>query len=73
MGSAFVAGDEDPSVGRFITVDGTRLHYIDRGSGIPVILLHGNGSMIGDFVSSGITERLGPGHRVVARDNGLSR
>src|SRR5882672_10949200 len=68
MGLALVANAVDPAVGRFITVDGTRLHYIDRGSGIPVILLHGNGSMIGDFVSSGITERLGPGHRVVTFD-----
>lgn len=60
--------DADPAVGSFITVDGTRLHYIDRGTGTPVILLHGNGSMIGDFVSSGITERVGPGHRVLAFD-----
>ncbi len=68
MGLALVEEAEDPAAGRFITVDGTRLHYIDRGTGTPVVLLHGNGSMIGDFVSSGITERLGPGHRVITFD-----
>jgi pimeloyl-ACP methyl ester carboxylesterase len=68
MELALAAETERPPVGRFITVDGTRLHYLDRGSGTPVILLHGNGSMIADFVSSGITERIGAGHRVVAFD-----
>jgi pimeloyl-ACP methyl ester carboxylesterase len=68
MASALTAEAEDLPVGCFITVDGTRLHYLDRGTGTPVILLHGNGSMIGDFVSSGITERVGPGHRVIAFD-----
>ena len=52
----------------FITADGARLHYFEKGSGTPVVLLHGNGSMIGDFVSSGITERAATGHRVIAFD-----
>jgi hypothetical protein len=25
----------NPPLGRFITVDGVRLHYVDRGTGIP--------------------------------------
>ena len=66
------AGTDDLSharaAGQYLSVDGTRLHYIDRGEGTPVVLLHGNGSMIGDFISSGITERLGHGYRVVAFD-----
>jgi pimeloyl-ACP methyl ester carboxylesterase len=65
---ALVDGADDPVVGRFITVDGTRLHYLDRGTGTPVVLLHGNGSMIADFVSSGITECAGAGYRVIAFD-----
>jgi len=56
------------SFGQYITVDGTRLHYVDHGTGTPVILLHGNGSMVGDFISSGIVEQLGRGYRVVAFD-----
>jgi pimeloyl-ACP methyl ester carboxylesterase len=68
MGLALVEHASVPAVGQYITVDGTRLHYIDHGSGTPVVMLHGNGSMIGDFVSSGITERVGAGYRVVAFD-----
>ena len=65
---ALVEEAEDPVVGRFITVDGTRLHYIDRGTGTPVVFLHGNGSMIADFVSSGITECSDAGYRAIAFD-----
>jgi pimeloyl-ACP methyl ester carboxylesterase len=55
-------------IGQFATVDGTRLHYLERGTGVPVVLLHGNGSMIGDFVASGIVERTAVGRRVIAFD-----
>jgi pimeloyl-ACP methyl ester carboxylesterase len=57
----------EPPVSHFITVDGTRLRYIDRGSGKPVLLLHGNGSMIEDFVASGIMDDA-TGHRFIAFD-----
>jgi pimeloyl-ACP methyl ester carboxylesterase len=65
----FASAEADlPPVDDFVTVDGMRLHYFARGSGTPVVLLHGNGSMIGDFLSSGITERIAAGHRVIAFD-----
>ena len=38
-------GDEErehPPRGRFVTVDGARLHYLERGEGRPVVFLHGN-------------------------------
>jgi pimeloyl-ACP methyl ester carboxylesterase len=60
-------GEAEPSESRFITVDGTRLRYLDRGSGAPVLLLHGNGSMIEDFVASGIMDDV-PHHRFIAFD-----
>jgi len=66
MAFALAAGDD--LVGRFITVDGTRLHYVAAGKGTQVVLLHGNGSMIGDFLSSGIVERLSKSHRVIVFD-----
>src|SRR5258708_13554388 len=69
MALAHVAQADGPPVGRFIKVDGTRLHYLDHGTGAPVVLLHGNGSTIADFVSSGITERVArAGHRVITFD-----
>lgn len=36
----------NPPMGKFIEIDGVRLHYFERGEGEPLILLHGNGSMI---------------------------
>src|ERR1700680_659835 len=67
MGFALAEVDHRP-VYDFISVDGMRLHYFERGTGTPVVLLHGNGSMIGDFLSTGITERIAAGHRVIAFD-----
>ena len=55
MGVALAEEANRPVVGRFIAVDGTRLHYIDRGSGTPVVLLHGNGAVTEDYVSSGVS------------------
>ena len=40
---------DNPPQGHFIDIDGVRLHYVERGSGRPVVLFHGNGSMIQDF------------------------
>ena len=65
--SSFVLHDQPPAF-RFMTVDETRLRCFDIGSGQPVLLLHGNGSMIEDFLSSGIMEHASPGHRLVAFD-----
>ncbi len=59
---------ETPPAGRFITVDGVRLHYIERGQGDVVVLIHGNGTMIQDFVVSGLVDRLAARHRVIVID-----
>ncbi len=37
---------DNPPRGRFLHVAGVKLHYLDQGAGEPLILLHGNGSMI---------------------------
>jgi pimeloyl-ACP methyl ester carboxylesterase len=57
-----------PPIGQFITVQGVRLHYVDRGSGTPLVLLHGNGSMIEDYKSSGLLDAAATQYRVVAFD-----
>ena len=59
---------ENPPKGRFITVKGVRLHYVDQGSGTPLVLLHGNGSMIQDFQSSGLIDLAAKKYRVIAFD-----
>jgi len=56
-----------PPKGRFIKVDGVRLHYIEAGEGEPVVLLHGNGSMVDDPLLS-IFPALAETHRVIAFD-----
>jgi pimeloyl-ACP methyl ester carboxylesterase len=58
----------NPPTGRFITVDGVRLHYLERGTGSPLVLLHGNGSMIQDFESSGLVDLAAKTYRVIAFD-----
>ena len=40
---------EYPPSGQFVTVNGVRLHYIERGEGPPVVLLHGNVVTAEDF------------------------
>ena len=57
-----------PPVGKFITVDGVRLHYIEEGSGNPIILIHGNAMMVQDFITSGLVKRLAATNRVIAFD-----
>jgi pimeloyl-ACP methyl ester carboxylesterase len=58
----------NPPIGRFITVEGVRLHYVERGTGTPLVLLHGNGSMIEDFQSSGLIDLAAKKYRVIAFD-----
>jgi pimeloyl-ACP methyl ester carboxylesterase len=57
-----------PPRGRFVTVDGARLHYLEQGVGSPVILLHGNAVTSEDFAASGLLADLAREHRVVAFD-----
>ncbi len=58
----------NPPRGRFITVDGVRLHCIEQGQGSPILLLHGNGATAEDFAISGVLDRLSASHRVIAID-----
>ena len=57
-----------PPLGRFVTIEGVRLHYVERGTGTPLVLLHGNGSMIEDFQSSGLIDLAAEKYRVLAFD-----
>jgi pimeloyl-ACP methyl ester carboxylesterase len=59
---------DNPPQGQFIDVDGVRLHYVERGNGRPLVLLHGNGSMIQDFESSGLIDLAARNYRVIVFD-----
>jgi pimeloyl-ACP methyl ester carboxylesterase len=58
----------NPPRGRFLTVRGVRLHYVERGKGRPLVLLHGNGSMIQDFEASGLLDLAAAKYRVIVFD-----
>ena len=57
-----------PPLGRFITIDGVKLHYLEEGDGPPLVLLHGLGSMVEDFVLSGLVREASKRYRVIAFD-----
>jgi pimeloyl-ACP methyl ester carboxylesterase len=59
---------ENPPQGRFVTADGVRLHYIERGEGPTLVLLHGNGVLADDFDHSGLLDRAAQHYRVIAFD-----
>jgi pimeloyl-ACP methyl ester carboxylesterase len=54
--------------GRFVTVDGVRLHYLERGSGPPVVFLHGNGAMVEDMLISGVVYHAASAYRAIVFD-----
>lgn len=57
-----------PPAGSFVEVDGVRLHYVTRGSGPTVVLLHGNGVTLQDFEASGVLGLASRQYRVIAFD-----
>jgi pimeloyl-ACP methyl ester carboxylesterase len=59
---------DNPPTGRFVEVNGIRIHYVDQGEGEPLVLLHGNGTSIQDFESSGLIRLASKQYRVIAFD-----
>jgi pimeloyl-ACP methyl ester carboxylesterase len=64
-----------PPRGQFIEVGGARIHYLDKGSGPPIVILHGLGGQMGNFTYA-LLERLTGEFRVILMDrpgSGYSR
>lgn len=59
---------DNPPKGKFVDIDDVRLHFIERGKGEPLVLLHGNGSMVQDFESSGLIDLAAKSYRVIIFD-----
>ena len=59
---------DNPPEGKFVEVDGVRLHYLERGSGPTLVLLHGNGVYSKDFETSGLLQRAAQHYHVIAFD-----
>ncbi len=56
-----------PPQGRFLELDGERLHVLDTGSGPPVVMIHGLSGQMGNFTHS-LVKLLSGDFRVVAFD-----
>lgn len=65
---AALAERRHPPTGSFMEVNGARLHYSDRGTGQPVLLLHGNAVTGDDYNTSGVAEQLVGSYRVLIFD-----
>ena len=61
-------GRPPPPLGQLIEVDGVRLHYVERGQGQPLVLIHGEGTMVQDFAISGLIDLAATRYRVIAFD-----
>jgi hypothetical protein len=59
---------EHAPAGQFVDVDGARLHYVERGEGPPVVLIHGNAVSPSYFKASGLIDTLAIDHRMIAID-----
>jgi pimeloyl-ACP methyl ester carboxylesterase len=57
-----------PPLGRIVEIDGVRMHYLDRGEGTPLVMLHGNGSMLQELRLSGLYELATARYRVIVPD-----
>ncbi|MEW6206738.1 MAG: alpha/beta hydrolase [Acidobacteriota bacterium] len=64
-----IPAQEKPSHNFFKTSDGIKIHYMVKGKGVPVILIHGyTGSAEGNWFSNGIADALAKNHMVIAID-----
>ena len=63
-----LAQDPPALADSFFDSNGVKIHYVERGTGDAVILLHGNGGSIQDWVKSGVLQALSKDFRVIAMD-----
>lgn len=56
-----------PVTGKFLDVDGNRIHYVEAGEGRPIVCLHGLGGQLHQF-SGTIFDELSREFRVIALD-----
>ena len=65
---ARVAESAHPPRGKFLEIDGVRLHLMEHGSGAPIVYLHGNGAMIEEVEATGLIDTLSSSNRVIVFD-----
>ncbi|GJE44422.1 Putative aminoacrylate hydrolase RutD [Methylobacterium soli] len=58
----------NPPRGRFVAIDGVRLHYVARGRGEPLVVFHGNGCLAEEVILSGFVALAAERFRVIVFD-----
>ena len=58
---------EHPPAGQFVEVNGTRVHYVEAGTGPAVVLIHGSSGNVNDWTFD-MFDRLSDRYRVIAFD-----
>ncbi|MBO6882169.1 MAG: alpha/beta hydrolase [Marivita sp.] len=61
------AEEQFPPLGRFLDVNGTQVHYVTKGSGPDIVLIHGASGNLRDFTFS-LVDKLADRYRVTAFD-----
>ena len=56
-----------PANGKFVEIDGNRIHYVETGEGRPIVFVHGLGAQLHHFRHT-LFDRFGPGYRLIALD-----
>jgi pimeloyl-ACP methyl ester carboxylesterase len=56
-----------PPKGKFVEVDGARLHYVEKGEGAPVVMIHGLGGNLLHYTST-IADEIAKTNRVIIFD-----
>jgi pimeloyl-ACP methyl ester carboxylesterase/creatinine amidohydrolase/Fe(II)-dependent formamide hydrolase-like protein len=53
---------------KFFDAAGVQIHYVEKGQGEPIVLLHGIGGSVQSWIDSGVVDKLAVDHRVIAFD-----
>ncbi|MEJ7767187.1 MAG: alpha/beta fold hydrolase [Chitinophagaceae bacterium] len=53
---------------KFFNSNGLQIHYLEQGTGVPVVLVHGRGGSLQSWIDSGVLLNLAKDHRVIALD-----
>jgi alpha/beta hydrolase fold len=66
----FIARWRNPPIGEFLDIDNVRLHFIIVGdlAAPPLVMFHGNGTLLQDFTISGLVDAAAKKFRVICFD-----
>lgn len=66
--AAKIVEHRNPPIGKFLEAGGVTLHYFESGSGSPVVFLHGNATMLQDFLLSDTFASIAAHNRAIVFD-----